>query len=209
MTVRVAPRLRDLTSADAVRVLEITRATGVFREEELAIADEVFHDAVEAHRLGDSAARRLEIASMAEEDEASAAAEAALPAAETSSPPAGQPPSRPPAEPPYYALGAELGDELIGWICWGRTPCTERTWDLYWLAVDPGQHRRGAATLLVKEMERRLAGKARLVCIDTSGRPDYGPTREFYATCGYSAVATVPDFYAPGDDQIIFTKRLD
>ena len=46
MTHRVGPRLRDLTSADAVRILDITRATGVFREEELAIADEVFHDAV-------------------------------------------------------------------------------------------------------------------------------------------------------------------
>jgi ribosomal protein S18 acetylase RimI-like enzyme len=162
MTVRVVPRLRDLTSADAVRVLEITRATGVFRDEELAIADEVFHDAVEA----------------------------------------------PLGEPPYFTLGAELNGELIGWICWGRTPCTEGTWDLYWLAVDPVAHRLGAASLLMTEMERRLAGKARLVSIDTSGRPDYGPTRAFYAARGYQAVARVPDFYAPGDDQIIFTKHL-
>lgn len=172
MTVRVAPRLRELTSADAVRVLEITRATGVFREEEMAIADEVFHDAVEARRSGGSAA---------------------------------EPPT---AEPPYFALGAELKGELIGWICWGRTPCTVDTWDLYWLAVDPAAHRLGAATLLVKEMERQLKGKARLISIDTSGRQDYGPTRAFYSARGYGAVARVPDFYAPGDDQIIFTKQL-
>jgi ribosomal protein S18 acetylase RimI-like enzyme len=200
MTVRVAPRLRDLTSADAVRVLEITRATGVFREEELAIAAEVFQDAVEA-RLGDSAARRLEPTPpdmgrgpTIESGEGSNAT------SERPSPRA--------AEPPYYVLGAEFNGELIGWICWGRTPCTVGTWDLYWLAVDPAAHRLGAATLLVEEMERQLGGKARLISIDTSGRQDYGPTRAFYTARGYSAVARVPDFYAPGDDQIIFTKLL-
>jgi ribosomal protein S18 acetylase RimI-like enzyme len=174
MTGRVAPRLRDLTSADAARILDITTATGVFREEELGIAAEVFHDAVAApgpsggvtdHR-GEAMAR------------------------------------------PYYALGAELAGDLVGWICWGQTPCTENTWDLYWLAVDPRTYRGGIGSALVAEMERRLRGRARLISIDTSGRADYTPTREFYAARGYVAVARVPDFYAPGDDQVIFTKRL-
>jgi ribosomal protein S18 acetylase RimI-like enzyme len=175
MTPRVAPRLRNLTSADAVRVLEITRATGVFREEELAIADEVFHDAVETVRRSGGEADLS---------------------------------SRPAAEPPYYALGAEVGGDLVGWICWGRTPCTEGTWDLYWLAVEPAACRQGVGTALVAEMERRLTGQGRLVSVDTSGRADYGPTRAFYAARGYTAVARVPDFYAPGDDQVIFTKSL-
>jgi GNAT superfamily N-acetyltransferase len=170
MTGRVGPRLRDLTSADAVRILEITRLTGVFREEELAIADEVFHDAVGAP--GPSGGTGSEAR-------------------------------------PYYALGAEVEGELVGWICWGRTPCTEGTWDLYWLAVDPGAHRGGIGTALVEEMELRLKGRARLISIDTSGRLDYRPTREFYAARGYVAVARVPDFYAPGDDQVIFTKHLE
>lgn len=112
------------------------------------------------------------------------------------------------AERPYYALGAEVDGVLMGWVCWGRTPCTEGTWDLYWLAVDPAAHGRGIGSALVDEMERRLAGVARLVSVDTSGRADYGPTRAFYAARGYDAVARVPDFYAPGDDQVIFTKRL-
>ena len=57
-------------------------------------------------------------------------------------------------------------------------------------------------------MERRLTGIARLIAVDTSGRPDYTPTRDFYLARGYLAVARVPDFYAPGDDQVIFTKLL-
>jgi ribosomal protein S18 acetylase RimI-like enzyme len=105
-------------------------------------------------------------------------------------------------------LGAEIAGSLVGWICWGETPCTERTWDLYWLAVDPAAHGKGVGRALVVEMERRLNGRARLISIDTSGRLDYGPTRAFYAALGYTAVAIVPDFYAPGDDQVIFTKQL-
>jgi predicted N-acetyltransferase YhbS len=75
--------------------------------------------------------------------------------------------------------------------------------------VDPGAYRAGVGSALVDEMERRLRGRARLIAVDTSGRPDYAPTRDFYAAKGYLAVARVPDFYAPGDDQVIFTKRLD
>ena len=172
MTPRARPRLRDLTSADASRIQTITAATGVFREEELEIAAEVFRDCVAAP--GPSGGRE------------GAGAETR----------------------PYYAWGAELDERLVGWICWGQTPCTEGTWDLYWLAVDPAVHGAGIGSALVAEMERRLAGRARLIAVDTSGRADYGPTRAFYAARGYRAVARVPDFYAPGDDQVIFTKTL-
>ncbi len=177
MTMRVRARLRDLTSTDTERILTLTRATGVFRDEELEIAAEVFRDCVAAP--GPTGGM---ISSSRSDD------------------------PLPPR--PYYALGAELDGELMGWICWGQTPCTEGTWDLYWLAVDPAAHGMGVGTALVNEMERRLTGIARLISVDTSGRADYDPTRAFYAARGYLAVARVPDFYAPGDDQVIFTKAL-
>jgi hypothetical protein len=44
--------------------------------------------------------------------------------------------------------------------------------------------------------------------VETSGRDEYLPTRGFYAARQYAASARVRDFYAPGDDRIIFTKRL-
>ena len=108
----------------------------------------------------------------------------------------------------YETLGASVADRLVGWICWGPTPCTMGTFDLYWMAVEPSAQGLGIGGALVEEMERRLAGSARLVVIDTSGRADYGSTRGFYASRGYSVAAIVPDFYAPGDDQVIFTKRF-
>jgi ribosomal protein S18 acetylase RimI-like enzyme len=76
------------------------------------------------------------------------------------------------------------------------------------MAVDPEMQGAGIGTALLQEMERRLKGVARLIVIDTAGRPDYKATRAFYKARGYSPVATVPDFYAPGDDQVVFVKRV-
>jgi ribosomal protein S18 acetylase RimI-like enzyme len=76
------------------------------------------------------------------------------------------------------------------------------------MAVDPALHGAGIGTALVLEMERRLVGAARLVVVETAGRPDYAPTRAFYEARGYRRAAVIRDFYAPGDDQIVYTKRL-
>ncbi len=112
------------------------------------------------------------------------------------------------AVPPYVAMGAEMDGRLVGWICWGPTPCTLGTFDLYWMAVDPAVHAAGIGTALMREMEGRLAGSARLIVVETAGRPDYRPTRAFYEARGYRRAAVIPDFYAPGDDQVVYLKTL-
>jgi D-alanine-D-alanine ligase len=108
----------------------------------------------------------------------------------------------------YHVLGAEVDGRLVAWICWGPTPCTLGTYDLYWMAVDPEMQGSGFGTALLREMERRLDGVARLIIIETAGRADYAPTRAFYQARGYSPVSRIPDFYAPGDDQVVFVKRV-
>jgi ribosomal protein S18 acetylase RimI-like enzyme len=110
--------------------------------------------------------------------------------------------------PDYTVLGAELGCQLVGWICWGPTPCTLGTYDLYWMAVEPELQGSGIGTALLEEMERRLASLARLIVIETAGRQDYAATRAFYQARGYRPAATIPDFYAPGDDQVVFVKSV-
>jgi ribosomal protein S18 acetylase RimI-like enzyme len=108
----------------------------------------------------------------------------------------------------YNLLGAELDGRLVGWICWGPTPCTLGTYDLYWMAVDPEAQGTGIGTALLLELERRLAGLARLIVIETAGRADYEGTRAFYQGRGYSPISVIPDFYAPGDDQVVFVKKV-
>lgn len=110
----------------------------------------------------------------------------------------------------YHALGAFTpGGVLLGFAIYGPTPCTLGTWDLYWIAVAPGAQGSGVGSLLLKEVERRLTDAlARLVIIETSSLPAYEAARAFYRRHGYTEVARVPDFYAIGDDRMIFAKRL-
>jgi ribosomal protein S18 acetylase RimI-like enzyme len=110
----------------------------------------------------------------------------------------------------YHALGAFTPRDVpLGYACFGPTPCTSGSWDLYWIAVSGEARGRGVGTLLMEEFERRLVDlNARLVLIETSSRADYALTRAFYLGRGYEVVAQVPDFYAPGDDRLIFTRTL-
>jgi ribosomal protein S18 acetylase RimI-like enzyme len=109
----------------------------------------------------------------------------------------------------YEFVGAFADDRLVGFACFGPTPSTDRTYDLYWIAVHPESQRSGAGAALVAEVELRLAQRdARLLVIETSSRPDYEPTRRFYDRHGYREAARIRDFYAPGDDRVVLAKRV-
>jgi ribosomal protein S18 acetylase RimI-like enzyme len=96
----------------------------------------------------------------------------------------------------------------VGVACYGATPLTVGTYDLYWLCVAPEARRGGIARQLFGEMEADLRRRgARLLVIETSGVDGYRPAREFYLAAGCQRQATIPDFYAPGDDLVIYTKR--
>jgi ribosomal protein S18 acetylase RimI-like enzyme len=109
----------------------------------------------------------------------------------------------------YEFMGAFDGERLIGYACVGPTPATDGTFDLYWLAVDSSFQGKGVGRALVREVERELHSRgARLLLVETSSRPDYENTRQFYARCGYTEAARIKDFYAPADDRIMLTIRL-
>jgi ribosomal protein S18 acetylase RimI-like enzyme len=109
----------------------------------------------------------------------------------------------------YRFLGAYAGDELVGYACWGPTPGTTGTFDLYWIVVDPVRQGSGVGTALLQAVEQRLTtDKGRLIVVETSSRPEYAPTRAFYERRGYAEAARLPGYYAPGDDLMIYLKDL-
>jgi len=109
----------------------------------------------------------------------------------------------------YRFLGAYDGDDLVGYACWGGTPGTVGTSDLYWIVVDPAWQQRGIGTGLLKAVERLLVTEGcRLIVVETSSRADYAPTRAFYERRGYARTATIPAYYALGDDLVIYLKDL-
>jgi len=108
----------------------------------------------------------------------------------------------------YTFIVAREGEQLLGMACYGPTPLTEGTYDLYWLCTASEAQRRGVARRLIDEMEADLRRRgARLLVVETSGTDAYQPARSFYLATGFHRQATIPDYYAPGDDLVIYTKR--
>jgi ribosomal protein S18 acetylase RimI-like enzyme len=109
----------------------------------------------------------------------------------------------------YSFLTATVNERVVGFICYGPTPLTRGTFDLYWICVDREFSRRGIGHDLVERVvgEVRALG-GRMIVLDTSGTPQYAPTRAFYESAGFTPAATVPDFYEPDDDLVIFCRRL-
>ena len=110
----------------------------------------------------------------------------------------------------YRFIVYRKGERVLGMACYGATPLTDGTFDLYWLAVAPEARREGIGCALLDEVEADLRRQgARLLVVETSGSPAYEPARRFYQARGYHNQATIPDFYMPGDDLVIYTRRFD
>lgn len=96
-----------------------------------------------------------------------------------------------------------------GYICYGQTPMTLSTYDLYWIVTHPDARGRGVAQKLIQAMELDLSGRgATGVRVETSETDGYDAARRLYARLGYPEVARLPDFYRPGDSLVIYYKRL-
>ncbi|MFY0580647.1 GNAT family N-acetyltransferase [Cystobacter fuscus] len=114
-----------------------------------------------------------------------------------------------PNNPDYKILVADRDGTIVGYVCYGPTPMTEGTYDLYWIASDPEVRGQGVGASLVSGMEADLRRRtARIIRVETSATEAYGPTRGFYASMKYTEEARIRDFYKVGDDLIILTKRV-
>ena len=86
---------------------------------------------------------------------------------------------------------------------------TDGTWTLLMIAVRPEQQGRGRGSVLLSEVENQLRRQQqRLLLVETSGVPDFARTRAFYQKAGYNAEARVRDYYAAGDDMVLYRKDL-
>jgi len=145
----VSCSLRPVGHAHRARLEQLTRGTGLFREEEVATAVELLDE------------------SLAGDDD-------------------------------YQFVGAFEADQLIGYACWGPTPGTLATSDLYWIVVDRERQGSGIGSQLLRDVERLLtADGRRLVVVETSSRGDYQATRAFYEARGYTRTATIPGITGP------------
>jgi ribosomal protein S18 acetylase RimI-like enzyme len=105
--------------------------------------------------------------------------------------------------------GDEESSEVLGYVCFGPTPLTESTYDLYWIAVDKSKHRGGVGKRLLKFAEEEIVRRGgKMLLVETSSQETYGGTIQFYEKTGYELMGKIKEYYKPGDDKLIFAKRL-
>jgi GNAT superfamily N-acetyltransferase len=111
----------------------------------------------------------------------------------------------------YYFVFAETpAGDVAGYACYGPIGCTVASFDLYWIAVEPRFQTRGIGRQLMAAVELRIAEAGGLrIYIDTAGKPQYASTRAFYEKSGFRCDARLADFYAPGDDRVIYVKVIE
>jgi GNAT superfamily N-acetyltransferase len=109
----------------------------------------------------------------------------------------------------YHFLSAFSSNDCVGFACYGPRAITTGTYDLYWIVTAPSAGRQGVGGHLLAFVESLIAAdQGRILIAETSGRADYQKTRDFYLKYGYMPEAQIRDFYAPGDDLVIFVRRI-
>lgn len=109
----------------------------------------------------------------------------------------------------YEFFFAENRSAVLGYACYGRTPGSDHSWDLYWIVVDPERQGQGLGREILARVEPKIhGGGGRLLWADTSSTARYAPTRAFYLRAGFLEAARLANFYRPGDDKVIYEKRL-
>lgn len=110
----------------------------------------------------------------------------------------------------YQSFVACINQDTVGWICYGPTPCTLGTFDIYWIGVAPAWQGRGIGRALTVFAEQAISQRGgRLLVIETSSRETYRPTRQFYEALGYREAARIAEFYGPGDHKVVLVKDVE
>jgi ribosomal protein S18 acetylase RimI-like enzyme len=109
----------------------------------------------------------------------------------------------------HRSLTYEQEGLVIGFAYYAPAAMADRTWYLYWIAVSKQIQARGVGSELLRHIEEEIRqAKGRLLLIETSSLPHYDLTRRFYLKHGYEQAAVLRDYYADGDDMVIFRRHF-
>jgi ribosomal protein S18 acetylase RimI-like enzyme len=100
-------------------------------------------------------------------------------------------------------------DLALGYICYGKTPMTESTFDMYWIAVNPECHNKGIGKQLLEYVEKEIVSLGgKLIVVETSSREDYLNTRMFYIKSDYKELSRIKNYYKVNDDLVVYGKYI-
>lgn len=113
------------------------------------------------------------------------------------------------AEEGHRAISFEQDGRPIGFAYYAPASMTDRTWYLWWIVVSKQIQAKGLGGQLLAAVEEDIrAQNGRLLLLETSSLPEYELTRKFYLKNKFTVAAVLKDYYADGNDMVVFGKRL-
>ncbi|HET9624641.1 MAG TPA: GNAT family N-acetyltransferase [Kofleriaceae bacterium] len=107
-------------------------------------------------------------------------------------------------------VAADEPGEPRGWVYFAKRNEPDEPWDLWWIGVAPAHHGTGVGTALLAFVEDFVRARSgRVLYIETSSDDKLAATRAFYRRRGYAEAGQVADFYAQGEDKIVFAKAFE
>lgn len=110
----------------------------------------------------------------------------------------------------YNIFIYEEGGKILGYHCTGKRPLTDAVYDLYWIVADPEHSGKGIGKNLLEHAENFVKErKGRWILAETSSKESYLSTQSFYLRNNYTILSEIKDFYAVGDNLLIFGKYFN
>ena len=109
----------------------------------------------------------------------------------------------------YEFFFADIAGKTVAYSCYGLIPCTLHSYDLYWIATHRDYMNRGIGKYLLQETEKAIySSGGQGIYVETSSKDQYDPTRAFYEKNHYLLHSRFENFYAPGDDKLVYVKTF-
>lgn len=107
----------------------------------------------------------------------------------------------------FWLTISKENDEIIGVAYCEAERMTDQTWNLQLIAIHPDHQGQGHGGELLRYVEETLkAWGGRMLLVETLASFDLA--QAFYRKNGYEEEARIRDFYAAGDDKVVFRKVL-
>lgn len=108
----------------------------------------------------------------------------------------------------FWITDDEGEEGLVGVAYCELERMTNQTWNLQLIAIRPDLQGQGRGGKLIRYVEETVKARGgRMLLVETLA--SFERTRAFYTKCGYKEEACIRDFYAAGDDKIVFRKVLN
>jgi ribosomal protein S18 acetylase RimI-like enzyme len=107
----------------------------------------------------------------------------------------------------FWLTNHQNNGEIVGVAYCEPERMTDQTWNLQLIAIHPNHQGQGHGGKLLRHVEETLkACGGRMLLVETLANFDLA--QAFYRKYGYEEEARIRDFYAAGDDKVVFRKVL-